>query len=176
MAVAKGDVTKQGAPQQDAPQKQLRVVPPTEDWLADAAAADADDGQQQGDSYSYMSDEEVRNEQRRGVLALESFDHTAWGCLPLALTTPRPPHTASPRRPSWTKRGKTVPDRGAHRRKSDLASVAVQVEDAVLDAATFIGVMDDVRPLSPELYNPFVEVWARIARIPPEERYRCVCV
>ncbi|KAG2493164.1 hypothetical protein HYH03_008586 [Edaphochlamys debaryana] len=45
--------------------------------------------------------------------------------------------------------------------------------DALLEeAAGFISFMDELRPLDPAAYNPFAECWTRIARIPPEERYR----
>nr|ADI46821.1 MT0045f [Volvox carteri f. nagariensis] len=47
-----------------------------------------------------------------------------------------------------------------------------EVDDLLADAAGFISVLDDLRPLDPAAYNPFYEVWTRIARIPPEERYR----
>lgn len=53
-------------------------------------------------------------------------------------------------------------------------SFAGQVDDVISDASSFICVLDDLRPLDPASYNPFYEVWTRIARIPPEERYRLV--
>ncbi|GIL68934.1 hypothetical protein Vafri_22190, partial [Volvox africanus] len=48
----------------------------------------------------------------------------------------------------------------------------VEVDELVSDAAGFVCVLDELRPLDPVSFNPFYEVWTRIARIPPEERYR----
>nr|BCL66212.1 hypothetical protein [Volvox reticuliferus]BCL66280.1 hypothetical protein [Volvox reticuliferus] len=47
-----------------------------------------------------------------------------------------------------------------------------EVDQLVSDAAGFVCVLDELRPLDPASFNPFYEVWTRIARIPPEERYR----
>ncbi|GLI70005.1 hypothetical protein VaNZ11_014739, partial [Volvox africanus] len=48
----------------------------------------------------------------------------------------------------------------------------VEVDELVSDAAGFVCVLDELRPLDPVSFNPFYELWIRIARIPPEERYR----
>jgi hypothetical protein len=47
-----------------------------------------------------------------------------------------------------------------------------QLEERVDDAAQYICMMDELRPLEPELFNPFAEVWRRLARVPPEARAR----
>ncbi|GFR43216.1 hypothetical protein Agub_g4259, partial [Astrephomene gubernaculifera] len=47
-----------------------------------------------------------------------------------------------------------------------------EVDELISDAAGFICVLDELRPLDSAAYNPFWEVWTRIARIPPEERPR----
>jgi hypothetical protein len=54
-----------------------------------------------------------------------------------------------------------------------IAARLAQVDELIFDAAGFVCVLDEVRPLDNASYNPFYEVWTRIARIPPEERYRC---
>ncbi len=40
------------------------------------------------------------------------------------------------------------------------------------DAVQYICLMDELRPLEPEAFNPFTEVWRRLARVPPEARRR----
>ncbi|PNW81491.1 hypothetical protein CHLRE_06g248750v5 [Chlamydomonas reinhardtii] len=47
-----------------------------------------------------------------------------------------------------------------------------EVDELIDDAAGFMCVMDELRPLHPSAYNPFYELWTRIAKIPPEERHR----
>jgi hypothetical protein len=46
------------------------------------------------------------------------------------------------------------------------------VEGRVDDASQYFCTMDDLRPLAPEAFNPFLEVWRRAARVPPEARAR----
>nr|BBC28447.1 hypothetical protein, homolog of Volvox carteri MT0045 [Yamagishiella unicocca] len=45
------------------------------------------------------------------------------------------------------------------------------VDELIADAAGFICVLDELRPLDPAAYNPFYDVWTRIAKIPPAERH-----
>lgn len=48
----------------------------------------------------------------------------------------------------------------------------VQVEERLDDAASFMAVVDELRPLDRQAFNPFYEVWKRIARVPPAARHR----
>ncbi|KXZ46852.1 hypothetical protein GPECTOR_40g586 [Gonium pectorale] len=54
----------------------------------------------------------------------------------------------------------------------ELSEDEEEVDELIEDAAGFICVMDQLRPLDPASYNAFHEVWTRIARIPAGERYR----
>lgn len=47
-----------------------------------------------------------------------------------------------------------------------------QISARIEEAAGFISVMDDLRPLDRSIYNASYEVWNRVEMVPPEHRYR----
>lgn len=47
-----------------------------------------------------------------------------------------------------------------------------QIQDRLLEAAGMISIILDVRPLTPRAFNPSLEVWRRVRKVPPWERHR----
>ncbi len=50
------------------------------------------------------------------------------------------------------------------------------MEERVDDAAGFISVVDDLRPLDDRGFNPCYEIWSRLRRVPPAARCGSSCV
>lgn len=53
-----------------------------------------------------------------------------------------------------------------------LLCLTPQITERVEEAAQYICILDDLRPLQREGFNAFYEIWRRIARVPPEHRAR----